>query len=39
MDTWRLGLLRKFPTLDLTWPADVQARWFRVFRELLALKR
>jgi hypothetical protein len=29
-----VALLRKFPSLDLTWPPELQERWWRVFRRL-----
>ena len=34
-DVWKWALLRKFPVLDLRWPNDVQAAWWREFWRLL----
>lgn len=34
-DEWLLGLLRKFPTFDPSWPDATQTRWFRTFWRLL----
>ena len=38
-DQWLLGLLRKFPVFDPSWPAETQERWFRTFWRLLAKGR
>ena len=32
---WSRLLLRKFPCLDLSWPQEVQEKWWRIFDKLL----